>query len=77
MPRNKISNNYASRNSEKGKQTEPKVNRRKEMTIVADIKEIKNRKIEKTDKIKGCFYEKLASYINEGINDKTQQIINQ
>ena len=51
MPRNKISNNYASRNSEKGKQTEPKVNRRKEITIIADIKEIKNRKIEKIDKI--------------------------
>ena len=77
MPRNKISNNYPSRNSEKGKQTEPKVNRRKEIKIIADLKEVENRKIEKIDKIKGCFYEKLANYINEGIKDKIQQIINQ
>lgn len=77
MPRKKISNNYASRNSEKGRQTEPTVCRRKEIKTIADIKEIENRKIEKIDKIKGCFYEKLANYTNEGIKDKTQQIMNQ
>ena len=53
------------------------VSRRKEIKIIADIKEIENRKIETIDKIKGCFYEKLANYANEGIKDKTQQIMNQ
>ena len=53
------------------------VSRRKEIKIIADIKETENRKIEKTEKIKGCFYEKLANYANEGMKDKTQQIMNQ
>lgn len=75
MPRNKISNNYASRNSEKGKQIEPTVCRRNKIKIIADIKEIENRKIEKIDKSKGCFYGKLANNANEGIKDKTQQIM--